>query len=189
MWFVILWYNKSLKPMKNAVTNRSCSSKALHYPRLTLQNACPGFRLPPALAKKTIRQACNQLGISDGRSLTIRCVDQAEGQTLNQQFRHKASATNVLSFPGDHFAADDAALAALAHLGDLVLCWPVILAEAQQQRKAPLAHLQHLLVHGFLHLQGFDHEDELSAEKMEQQERCILLCLGVADPYAERRLD
>ncbi len=163
------------------------SGQALCYPRLSVQNACPGAHLSLSLAQKSLRQACNQLGLSDPRHLTIRLVDRPEGEALQQKFRGKAYATNVLSFPGEDFSDGD--LAALATLGDLVLCWPVIVAEAQQQNKKPLAHLQHLLIHGFLHLQGFDHEDDFSAEVMERHERLILLFLGLANPYESMRLD
>lgn len=165
----------------------SRSGQALCYPRLTLQNTCPGIRMPAPLIAKSLRQACNHLGLSDPRPLTVRLVDCDEGTALNQQFRGKAYATNVLSFPGEDFSDHD--LAALAHLGDLVLCWPVIVAEAQQQNKTPLAHFQHLLIHGFLHLQGFDHEDDCSATVMERHERLILLLLGLANPYEKTQHD
>lgn len=179
--------NAAIKTEAPSRRYASRSGQALCYPRLSVQNACPGIRMPRFLAVKSLRQACNHLGLSDPRPLTIRLVDCAEGAALNQQFRGKAYATNVLSFPGTDFSDDD--LAPLATLGDLVLCWPVIVAEAQQQQKKPLAHLQHLLIHGFLHLQGFDHEDDFSAEIMERHERLILLVLGLADPYASTQRD
>jgi probable rRNA maturation factor len=71
-------------------------------------------------------------------------------------------------------------------LGDLVLCWPVVQAEALEQGKTVEAHCAHLIVHGTLHLQGWDHEDEAQAEEMEAREREILAALGYADPYAVR---
>ncbi len=111
--------------------------------------------------------------------LTIRIVDEAEGLELNQQYRGKSYATNVLSFP---FEAPVELPIAL--LGDLVICAPVVATEATEQKKSLDAHWAHMVVHGTLHLLGYDHIEETEAEAMEQLEREILAQLGFADPYA-----
>jgi probable rRNA maturation factor len=106
--------------------------------------------------------------------VTVRFVDAEEGRALNAQYRGKDYATNVLTFP----YAREPALS-----GDLVLCLPVVLREAVEQGKAADAHFAHLVVHGMLHLQGYDHETGAEARIMEQMERDILDRLGYPDPY------
>jgi probable rRNA maturation factor len=108
--------------------------------------------------------------------IVLRLVDETEGRELNQQFRHKNRATNVLTFVYD----DTRPL-----IGDIVLCAPIVSQEAQQQRKNLLAHYAHLTVHGVLHLQGYDHIEDADAVEMEQLETRILAKLGYADPYQE----
>lgn len=106
--------------------------------------------------------------------ITLRLVDEAEGRTLNRDYRVKDYATNVLTFP----------LAEEPHLmGDIVLCAPVVLREAREQNKTLNAHFVHLTVHGVLHLRGYDHETEAQAELMETLETEIVTKLGYADPY------
>lgn len=106
--------------------------------------------------------------------ITLRLVDEAEGRTLNRDYRGKDYATNVLTFP----------LAEEPHLmGDIVLCAPVVLREAREQNKTLNAHFVHLTVHGVLHLRGYDHETEAQAELMETLETEIVTKLGYADPY------
>ena len=108
-------------------------------------------------------------------AITIRFVDVNEGQNLNQQWRGKDYATNVLSFPYEHEP--------MLH-GDLVICSSVVLREAAEQNKQPEAHFAHLIVHGILHLQGFDHETSAAdAALMETREREILRLLSYPDPY------
>lgn len=120
----------------------------------------------------------------DGRireaDLAIRLVDDREGLALNRHYRGKDHPTNVLSFPADLPKG-----VKLPLLGDLVICAPVVLREAIEQRKPVNAHYAHLTVHGILHLLGWDHEDEREAECMEQLEREILATLGIDDPYRE----
>ena len=108
--------------------------------------------------------------------ITVRIVDAAEGQQLNRNFRGKDYATNVLTF--DYSGAPMVA-------ADLVLCAPVVEREAAELRKPLAEHYAHLLVHGALHAQGWDHEtSEADAEAMEAHESAILQALGLPDPYA-----
>lgn len=106
--------------------------------------------------------------------IALRIVDEAEGRSLNQAYRGRDYATNVLTFP----------LAEEPHLmGDIILCAPVVAAEAAAQAKPLQAHYAHLTVHGVLHLHGYDHETEPQAELMESLETAIVTKLGYANPY------
>ena len=106
-------------------------------------------------------------------TVTVRFVAAKEGRSLNRDFRGKDYATNVLSFTYECAA------------GDLVVCLPVVRREAREQRKAVKAHMAHMIVHGMLHLQGYDHETgPHDAERMEIREREILARFGIADPYS-----
>ena len=113
--------------------------------------------------------------------LVIRIVGEAEGSALNGAYRHKPGPTNVLSFP-----AEIPAGVPLAVLGDLVICAPVVQREAREQGKAADAHWAHMVVHGCLHLSGFDHVTEAQAAEMEPLESAVLAGLGFSDPYAPR---
>ena len=108
--------------------------------------------------------------------ITLRIVDGPESMELNKQFRGKASATNVLTFVYDNIEPLS---------GDIVLCAPVVEAEACDQHKSLLAHYAHLTVHGVLHMQGYDHEDDGDAKIMEQLETEIVIKLGFGNPYHE----
>lgn len=108
-------------------------------------------------------------------ALDVLLTDDATVADLNQRFRGKAGPTNVLSFP--------APVTARPHLGDLCLAYGVCAREAKEQNKSFAHHLQHLLVHGALHLVGFDHMSEAEAESMEALERKVLAMLGVPNPY------
>lgn len=110
-----------------------------------------------------------------GGQITVRLVDSKEGRELNRSYRGKDHATNVLTF----VLRDTPPYA-----GDLALCAPVIRREAREQRKELAAHYAHLTVHGVLHLQGYEHETEFAAAKMERLETRILKRLGYSDPYA-----
>jgi len=118
-------------------------------------------------------------------ALTIRLVDEEEGLSLNQHYRHKKYATNVLSFPYEmpELPEDMADLDEPNYLGDLVVCMPVVLSEAVTQHKLPAIHTAHLVVHGVLHLLGYDHETDAEAERMEQIEINAMQQLGFENPY------
>jgi probable rRNA maturation factor len=116
-------------------------------------------------------------------TVSVRFVGTEEGRALNRDYRHKDYATNVLSFVYDSAPVVGFALPAVA--GDLVICIPVVLREAAEQGKAVAAHFAHLIVHGMLHLQGYEHETGArDARRMEAREREILAGLGYPDPYA-----
>lgn len=113
--------------------------------------------------------------------VSIRIVDAAESQVLNRQYRGQDKPTNVLAFP-----AELPPELGLPLLGDLVICREVVEAEAAAQAKPPDAHWAHMVVHGTLHLVGYDHESAAEAEAMEALETEILAELGWPDPYQER---
>jgi probable rRNA maturation factor len=107
-------------------------------------------------------------------------TDDAAMREINKEWRGLDKPTNVLSFPA---ALQPVPKGEVAHLGDLVLAWETVNSEATTQGKATADHISHLIVHGLLHLQGFDHEIESEAETMEARETAILSGLGIADPY------
>jgi len=114
----------------------------------------------------------------DDMELTIRIIDKDESAYLNSTYRHKKGPTNVLSFPDTPlpgFLADS--------LGDLAICADLVAEEAQEQQKSVEAHWAHLIIHGFLHLLGYDHEKDDEAEIMENLEIQILQNLGFKNPY------
>ncbi len=128
---------------------------------------------------------------SGSAEVAVRLVGEAEGQQLNRDYRGKDYATNVLTFVYDEAVPDDVEAPAGADAaeagtlaGDLVICVPVVVREAAGQGKAPEAHFAHLVVHGMLHLQGYDHEETVEADRMEALESEILAALGYPDPYA-----
>lgn len=112
--------------------------------------------------------------------LTIRIVDKKEITELNSRYRHKSNATNVLSFP---FDMPEEVKMKIPLLGDIVICADVVNLEAKTQRKSSHAHWAHMIVHGTLHLLGYDHTNEADAILMETQEIIILNSLGFANPY------
>ncbi|MBA4503471.1 rRNA maturation RNase YbeY [Marinobacterium marinum] len=111
--------------------------------------------------------------------ICIRIVDEEESQALNAEYRGKDKPTNVLSFP---FEVPPGVPVTL--LGDLIICAAVVAREAEEQQKAALHHWAHMVVHGTLHLLGFDHINDDEAEEMEALERDLLARLDIADPYA-----
>jgi len=137
---------------------------------LSLQYACNRKGLP--LRVDFVRWA--RAALAGGGQITIRLVDADEGRVLNNDYRGKDYATNVLSFPYDTEPVVT---------GDLVICPAVVAREAAEQNKPLAAHYAHLTVHGMLHLQGRDHETDEDAQAMEDEEREILAALGYPDPY------
>lgn len=113
------------------------------------------------------------------RELAIRIVSSAESRRLNRDYRGKDRPTNVLSFAGGASLPG----APVAPLGDLAICAAVVAREARAQRKALAAHWAHMVVHGTLHLLGYDHEHAQDALRMERRERAVLARLGFPDPY------
>lgn len=142
---------------------------------LSVQFAAARERCPPRVQVRAWVKAAMEEDV-ERADITVRFVEEEEGRQLNQSFRHRDYATNVLSFTyveGPELA------------GDLVICLPVLVREAVEQAKSLEAHAAHLIVHGCLHLQGWDHETcEADAEAMEGRERQVLAALGYADPYA-----
>ncbi len=125
--------------------------------------------------------ALTEANHSSAARMTVRLVGLDESRQLNNTYRHNDNATNVLAFPGTQMnalVADEE-----RELGDLVICLPIVHGEAEQQCKHPLAHMAHLFVHGTLHLIGFDHQDDVSAEQMERLETQIMRRLDFPDPY------
>lgn len=166
----------------------------------TVQTAAWRARLPRprAVAVKAISAALQAAGIpvsaKGSRPLEISLVlaDNAFVQRLNRDYRGKDKATNVLSFPGleadeiDRLAeipSDQGDDGAEIPLGDIILALETVELEAQSAKKSVKDHFCHLVVHGLLHLIGYDHEDDTEAEQMEKLETSILATMGIADPY------
>jgi len=124
-----------------------------------------------------------------GAAVTVRLVDTAESAELNAGYRHKPGPTNVLSFPFEPPPGVPAEAAGADQLGDLVICAPVVAREAAEQGKPGAAHWAHMVVHGTLHLLGFDHMEQADAARMEALEIEILDALGYPNPYLEPEHD
>ncbi len=120
-------------------------------------------------------------------SAVLRIVGREEAQELNRDYREKDYATNILSFPSDFGDLPEGVLdeEEAGYLGDLVVCADVVYDEAQQQQKTLANHWAHLVIHGVLHLQGYDHIEDQEAQIMESLEVKLLSELGVPDPYNE----
>lgn len=163
--------------------------------RVCLQRACPGVSVPKLpeftrWADLAVAYATNTdktdaatahadiTNTDKTREISIRIVDREESRTLNGQYRGKPTPTNILSFPADFPPGVDAPL-----LGDLAICAPVIEQEAEQQQKPPEAHWAHMVIHGTLHLLGYDHIEAGDAHKMEALEIALLDQLGYPNPY------
>lgn len=145
--------------------------------QVKVQVACEASDLPGS--EEIARWAVEVLRDRGGeRELTVRIVDEPEGAALNQAFRGQRQATNVLSFaigapPGREEPV----------LGDVAICAPLVTREARQRGKPVAAHYAHLVVHGTLHLLGYDHRGDEDAREMESLERRLLARLGFPDPY------
>lgn len=146
-------------------------------PQLTLHLQQAGlFKMLPSRARmaRWMRAALECNG-----EFTVRFVDEEEGRMLNNQYRHKDYATNVLTF--EYPELDDGGV-----MSDIVICPAVLERQAAEQNKPFVDHLAHLLVHGVLHAQGYDHLNEEEAEEMEGRETEILMGLGFPNPYSDR---
>lgn len=148
---------------------------------ITVQNVSRAAGVPAA----TELERWARSALDDGAcgELTVRVVDEAESAQLNSRYRGKTGATNVLSFRAEVPPAAAAGAEALP-FGDLVICAAVVEREAREQGKPPAAHWAHMVVHGALHLQGFDHETMHETRIMEARERDLLASLGFPDPYS-----
>jgi probable rRNA maturation factor len=145
---------------------------------LSVQYADP--RLQDSITRPMVRKWI-KAALFAPAELTIRFVDAEEGQVLNRDYREKDYATNVLTFAyneGEDYAEDEPTRA------DIILCTDVLQREAAEQKKTVEEHTAHLIVHGVLHAQGYDHMDDEEATEMEGLETEILAGLGYADPYA-----
>ena len=136
---------------------------------MNIQRASRASHIP---SDTTLRRWA-RAALARSAEVTVRYVAQAEGRRLNREFRGKDYATNVLTF----------IYSTRPLAGDVVICAPVVAREARTQGKVVEAHHAHLLVHGLLHLQGYDHERSIDAVRMEGRERRILRSLGFGDPY------
>jgi probable rRNA maturation factor len=146
---------------------------------LEVQFADP--RLESLITEPDLRRWVD-LSLLGPADLTIRFVDAEEGRALNREYRGKDYATNVLTFAyneGEELGDEEPVQA------DIVLCTDVLQREADDQKKTVEEHVAHLVVHGVLHAQGFDHEHDEEAEEMEQLERDIMEALGYPDPYSD----
>ena len=142
--------------------------------------------LKRAYIKKVVETSLRHIDTQSDCEIGIACVDHDESHKLNLEYRGKDKPTNVLSFPSD-LPDEMAPVLEAFPIGVLVICIPVVLQEAQEQNKAPLTHFTHMLVHGTLHLMGYDHEtSEADAEEMEALEIEILAKLGFENPYLEQ---
>lgn len=137
-----------------------------------LMSDCVG--LPAAPRLRAFARAALLEPASSAAEVCLRVVDEPEGRTLNARYRGRDYPTNVLSFPGEPAAGI---------LGDIVLCAPVVSRQAREQCKMAEAHWAHMVVHGMLHLQGYDHQQAREAEIMEAREALILAGFGMGDPF------
>ncbi len=135
-------------------------------------------RRPWAPGPATLRRWARVAAAGRRGELGIRVVGSRESRALNGRWRGRDAPTNVLSFPASAELRG-------RQLGDLVVCAPVVAREAREQGKALAAHWAHMIVHGTLHLAGFDHERTADAKRMEGRERALLARLGFADPYGD----
>ncbi len=145
-----------------------------------------GIEAPNSLnAGQCVSVALARLGQSGAKLVTLRWIGNKESANLNEVYRKKSGATNILAFP----AAPIPGLPPdqLVALGDLAICVPILEAEAQEQGKTQQAHGAHLIIHGLLHLLGYDHQTQADALEMEELETNIMLDLGFADPYGKGR--
>ncbi len=152
---------------------------------LSLQQSfeAPELVLKRAYLKKVIETTLRHIDTQSDCEIGIACVNNDESHKLNLEYRKKDKPTNVLSFPSD-LPDEMAQILDTFPIGDLVICIPVVLQEAIEQQKTPIEHFTHMLVHGTLHLMGYDHEtSDEDAEEMEALEIEVLKKLGFENPY------
>ncbi|ATD63077.1 rRNA maturation RNase YbeY [Janthinobacterium svalbardensis] len=151
--------------------------------KLSLSVQYPDARLETLITRPKVRRWV-KAALFAPAELTIRFVDAEEGRTLNRDYREKDYATNVLTFAyneGEELNDDEPTRA------DIILCTDVLEKEAAEQKKSVDEHTAHLIVHGVLHAQGYDHMDDEEAAEMEGLETEILATLGISDPYADQK--
>ena len=151
--------------------------------KLSLSVQYPDARLESLITRPKVRRWV-KAALFAPAELTIRFVDAEEGRTLNRDYRQKDYATNVLTFAyneGEELSDDEPTRA------DFILCTDVLEKEAAEQKKSVEEHTAHLIVHGVLHAQGYDHMDDEEATEMEGLETEILAKLGISDPYADQK--
>ncbi|CDG81459.1 rRNA maturation RNase YbeY [Janthinobacterium agaricidamnosum] len=149
--------------------------------KLSLSVQYPDTRLQAIISRPKVRRWVKAALLAPAE-FTIRFVDAEEGRNLNRDYREKDYATNVLTFAyneGEELADDEPSRA------DIILCTDVLEQEAAEQKKSVEEHTAHLIVHGVLHAQGYDHMDDDEAAEMEGLETEILARLGISDPYQE----
>lgn len=146
--------------------------------KLSLTVQYPNDRLKSVVTRPLLRRWV-QAALLAPAELTIRFVNEAEGRQLNRDYRGKDYATNILTFA---YSEDESGETTRA---DLILCTDVLQKEAEAQHKTLVAHTAHLVVHGVLHAQGYDHETDCDANEMEALETKIILCLGFQKPYLD----
>ena len=155
-------------------------------PVVDVQVACEAAWVPAvdnitSWVQRALSQARSDVGVVS--DVSVRIVGRDEMQMLNRDYRNRDAATNVLSFPGGDIQGLPAE--ATRTLGDIVICADVVNDEADEQGKARAAHWAHMLVHGTLHLLGYDHHEKAEAAEMEGLEKSVLARYGLDDPYGE----
>ena len=153
------------------------------HARLQVQVVRAGRAWAPAVADIRAWASAALGRRATGAELAVRVVAPAESKRLNARYRGRDRATNVLSFPVPALPAVSRRRPAPRPLGDLVICARVVRDEARQQHKTIKAHWAHLVIHGALHLLGYDHEHDAEARRMERREVAVLKRFGIANPY------
>ena len=163
--------------LMNAMNKADNNEQGQPLNTIDIQYACSADWLPEeAEITRWAETALQDQSVES--ELGVRLVDEEEGKQLNQQWRQGKTATNVLSFPADIELDFEPRL-----LGDVVICIPVIEREALAQGKTPINHLAHMVIHGTLHLIGYDHIEDKQAEHMEAMEIQLLKSLNIDNPY------
>lgn len=155
--------------------------KAIKH-QLTLQMGTRGIYVPERFSFRTWTHLALRT-LKHPVAVCFRLVDKQEMQKLNHTYRKKNSPTNVLSFPSE---IPIELQKTFRHLGDIILCPEIINQEASEQNKTQKAHWAHMVIHGLLHLQGYDHENEKDASEMEALETNLLKKLNIENPYEDK---